>query len=169
MLFMEIFLIPLCLYAAINDFLFYRIPNWLVLVIIGGYLLKSLLFILMGSPVSILIGPSIGFALVLIFGFILFSIRVLGAGDAKLMAACSLWMSEINTFQFIVLVTISGGVLAFIYLFYKNPLAFIRELMLSKIVVKFGLTTGKIVNQKNMVPYAVAIFAGVVWVALING
>jgi Flp pilus assembly protein protease CpaA len=168
MLLMEVFLIPICFYAAINDFLFYKIPNWLVLLIIGVYLLKSCFIILMGASINILIEPSIGFAAVLALGFVLFSLRVLGAGDAKLMAACSLWMSEINTLQFIVLVTLSGGLLALIYLFYKNPLAFIRELMLSKIVVKFGLTAG-IKEDKNMVPYAVAIFAGVVWVALING
>lgn len=168
MFLMELFLIPACFYAAINDFLYYKIPNWLVGFIISVYILKLLVLIIMGSPINILVEPSVTFAAVLFLGFILFAFRVLGAGDAKLLAACSLWMSELNSLEFIILVALSGGILAFIYLLFKNPLAFIRQLMLSKIVDKFGAVS-LIIKNENMVPYAVAIFAGVVWGVLKNG
>jgi prepilin peptidase CpaA len=165
---MELFLIPMCFYAALNDFLFYKIPNWIVGLIIAVYIVKSLILILMGASFSILIEPSITFVAVLSVGFLLFVFRVFGAGDAKLLAACSLWMSEINSLQFIALVTLAGGILAIMYLAYKNPLAFVRQLMLSKIVDKFEKTS-LIIRNETVVPYAVAIFAGVVWVVLNNG
>lgn len=162
---LELILIPSCLYAAIHDFLFYRIPNWVVLLIIGSFFLKSLVLIGMGADFGILIQPTLTFGVALIVGFMLFAFGVLGAGDAKLLAACSLWMAEINSLQFITLVSISGGILALSYIFFKNPLAFIRQLLLSKIVNNYGGITLP-TNKENMVPYAVAIFAGVVWTVL---
>lgn len=163
----EIFLVPACLYAAFYDFLFYKIPNKLVLMIIGVFLLKSLVLILLGSGFEILVAPSIAFTATLLLGFVLFAFGALGAGDAKLLAACALWMADVNPYQFIMLVTVSGGILAVTYVFFKNPLAFIRNLMLSKIVAKYGEAT--IVHKnENVVPYAIAILSGVVWVLLNN-
>lgn len=161
----EFFLIPAVFYAAVHDFMFYKIPNWLTLLIIIVFMLKSLVSIYMGAPFSILVDPSISFVVVLLIGFILFSFKVYGAGDAKLMAACALWTSEINIYHFMILVTFSGGVLAITYIFFKNPLAFIRQLLLAKIVNKYG-NVPLIIKNENMVPYAVAIFAGVLWLVL---
>ncbi len=168
MIALELFLIPACFYAAVHDFLFYRIPNWVVLFIIVAFFIKTLAMIFMGAPLQILVEPSITFAIALIVGFALYAFGVLGAGDAKLLAACSLWMAEINSLQFIALVSLSGGLLALCYLILKNPLAFIRQLLLSKIVNKFE-GTSLIIKEENMVPYAIAIFAGVVWTVLKMG
>src|SRR3990167_9582552 len=151
---LELFLLPACFFAAMYDFLFYKIPNWLVLLVIGGFFAKSLFAISMGAPLDILLHPSITFLITLFIGFILFAYGAMGAGDAKLLAACSLWMADINPINFIMLVTISGGILALIYLIMKKPLDFIRDLLLSKIVNKFD-GDSLIINEKNMVPYAI--------------
>jgi prepilin peptidase CpaA len=163
----EIVLLPACLYAAIYDFLFYKIPNKLVIFILAAYILKAGFTIVMGASIDILTEPVLTFTIVLSVGFLLFAIKVLGAGDAKLLAVSSLWMSEINSIQFITLVVISGGILALIYITLKKPLAFIRKLMLSKIVAKYGEATF-VSASGNVVPYAMAICAGVVWVLLNN-
>jgi prepilin peptidase CpaA len=168
MLLMELFLIPACFYAAIHDFLFYKIPNWLVALIIGVYVVKSIALIIGGAPLDILILPSISFFAVIIVGFVFFIFKIFGAGDTKLLAACSLWMSEVNIYQFILLVALSGGILALLYLFQKVMLDFLREFLLAKIVDKFDRVSDKIKNE-NMVPYGVAIFAGVLWTIINNG
>lgn len=164
----ELFLFPACFFAAINDFLFYKIPNWLVGLIVVTFLLKSFVLIIDGASLVILQTPLITFCIVLTIGFILYVLRIFGAGDAKLLAACSLWLSDKNTFEFIFLVIISGGLLAFAYILFKKPIAFIRHLLLAKIVDNLGVNSPTIKNQ-NVVPYAVAIFAGVIWVVLKNG
>lgn len=165
---LELFLMPACFFAAVYDFLFYKIPNWLVAMLISVFYLKSGLNIMMGEPLSILVHPSITFVVFLVVGFLLFAIGIMGAGDAKLLAACSLWTTEINSMHFIMLVAFSGGILATCYLIFKKPLAFIRELLLSKIVNKFE-SVPLIIKEENMVPYAVAIFGGLAWLIHNNG
>lgn len=164
----ELILIPLCFYAAVSDFLFYKIPNWLVLGVIAGFLLKSCIAIFYGAAPSILFNPLIVFTLYLSVGFLLFAFKVIGAGDAKLLAACSLWLPSASGYQFIVFVSLCGGILAIIYVIFKNPLAFARQLLLAKIVDNSGGGVPSIEN-KSVVPYAIAIFAGLIWTLRING
>ncbi len=49
---------------------------------------------------------------VLVATFALFSLNMLGGGDAKLMAAGALWMGAEHIIEFVAFVTIFGGVLS---------------------------------------------------------
>ena len=51
-------------------------------------------------------------AAVLAAGFVMFSLRLLGGGDAKLMAAGALWMGPEHALFYIAYVTIFGGLLS---------------------------------------------------------
>jgi prepilin peptidase CpaA len=66
-----------------------KIPNWISLALIGDLLSGGLLVGL--SPVEVAIHVGVGFA-ALIVGMIMFALRWIGGGDAKLLAASCLWM-----------------------------------------------------------------------------
>lgn len=168
---MEIFLvifIGLCLIAACTDFLLYRIPNWVVLFLLITYSVRAMLLLYMGLPIHTFYVPMLSLIIVFLAGFALFNFKVLGAGDAKLLAVTALWMGEVNIFQFIMLTLISGGILAIIYLKFKKSVDFLRNLLLAKIINKNGATVASVITT-NAVPYAIAITGGVLWALALNG
>lgn len=57
---------------------------------------------------------------VLIAGMLLFSLRWVGGGDAKLLAAAALWIGYEQLLPFLVIVTIFGGALALFLLAYRS-------------------------------------------------
>jgi prepilin peptidase CpaA len=103
----NITLITLMLVAAIYDVLYRRIPNWLTL---GGVLAGIALncFIYQGWPGLRLSlgGLGIGFAAY----FILYSLRAMGAGDVKLMAAVGALVGARDWFGIFLITAIVGGV-----------------------------------------------------------
>lgn len=163
----ESFLLLICFYAAVYDFIFYKIPNRIILVLIGAFIANGLFSVMSGVPVYIVIYPVFIATIILFIGILLFSFKVMGAGDAKLIAACSLFIPYEYIYQFVFLIFVSGGILALTYILFKNPLAFVRQLLLAKIVDKSDDQIIALEN-KNIVPYAIAIFAGLLWTLLIN-
>jgi len=100
-------LIALILVAAVYDVLYRRIPNWLT---IGGVLTGIALnsFIYRGWPglrLS-LTGLAVGFAAY----FILYSLRAMGAGDVKLMAAVGALVGVGDWFGIFLITAIVGGI-----------------------------------------------------------
>lgn len=100
----------LMIIAGAGDALSMRIPNWLT-----GLL--ALLFFpmafLTGMPwadfgMHVAVGAALFFA-----GFALFSLRLFGGGDAKLLAAAGMWLGWPDLMPFLVLTAFAGGVLAF--------------------------------------------------------
>ena len=76
-------------FAAANDLFTMRIPNEISLVLIAGFFAVA---IWIGMPVETVgLHVGIGFAM-LVATFMLFSFKMFGGGDAKLMAAGALWM-----------------------------------------------------------------------------
>jgi prepilin peptidase CpaA len=103
----SITLIALILVAAVYDLLYRRIPNWLTIGgVLAGIALNS--FIYRGWPglrLSLL-GLLVGFAAY----FILYSLRAMGAGDVKLMAAIGALVGVRDWFGIFLLTAIIGGV-----------------------------------------------------------
>ncbi len=58
--------------------------------------------------------------LVLVATFALFSMNMLGGGDAKLMAAGALWMGSEHIIDYLAYVTVFGGILAVAILAYRK-------------------------------------------------
>ena len=104
-------------FAAANDLFTMKIPNKISLVLIVSFLAAAL-FTGMARDVF-LTHVAIG-AAVLVATFALFSLKMLGGGDAKLMAAGALWMGMDNIVFYLAYVTIFGGILAVAILAYRR-------------------------------------------------
>lgn len=109
---LQAILLTLVLGAAVFDFLYRRIPNWLVLSgLIAGVALRIALEGWRGLGESAG-GFGFAFAIYLIF----YALRAMGAGDVKLMAAVGALAGPVNWFSIFILTSITGGLLAIILL-----------------------------------------------------
>ena len=104
-------------FAAANDLFTMKIPNKVSLLLIATFAVAAL-YIRM--PLETLgMHLAIG-AAVLAAGFVMFSLALLGGGDAKLMAAGALWMGPEHALFYIAYVTIFGGLLSAAFLGYRK-------------------------------------------------
>ena len=115
---LQALLVVLVLAAALFDFLYRRIPNWLVLSgLIAGVILRTVLGGWRGLGEAAA-GFGFAFAVYLIF----YALRAMGAGDLKLMAAVGAITGPVNWFSIFILTSIIGGVLAMLLLVVKGGL-----------------------------------------------
>lgn len=99
----------LLLAAAVSDIRALTIPNWIPIALCASFPLVALA---VGAPASY-----IGFSFLvgggaLLFGFCLFALRILGGGDAKLIAASAAWIGFDALVPFLLFLGIAGGVLS---------------------------------------------------------
>lgn len=104
-------------FAAANDLFTMRIPNRISLVLIAGFLLAALLTRMPLETFGIHVATALG---VLAATFALFSLNLLGGGDAKLMAAGALWIGGAHIIEFVLFIAVFGGVLAAVILGYRR-------------------------------------------------
>jgi prepilin peptidase CpaA len=108
------------IYAAYSDITTMTIPNKLSLVLIGGFLFVALVAGMSIGQIAVHIAVAFG---VLLVGMGLFAMNLIGGGDAKFVAATSLWMGTGGVFSYVILFSIIGGVFALAMLsFRKMPL-----------------------------------------------
>lgn len=142
----------LMLFAAWNDAMEFRIPNWIPAAV-------ALLF-----PVAALAGGIgwgvFGFSLLagfvaLLLGMGLFAGGLLGGGDAKLFAAAALWFGWPAAATFMLYTVLVGGVLvlALVVLRRAAPLAGVPE----------GWTDNTALARGAPVPYGIALAGGALW------
>lgn len=112
--------------AAVYDFRYRRIPNWLVLTgIVAGLVwngsshgspsLAGLPFVLSGLGRS-----AAGLGLGFILYFPLYLLRARGAGDVKLLAAAGAIIGAVNCFWLFLLTAVLGGIIAMVMLLFKG-------------------------------------------------
>ena len=113
-----VFLFPVALvYAAVRDLASYEIPNWLTLAITVDFLAAALA----GSYGISLVGWHLSAGLAVLFaGALLFAWGVVGGGDAKLLAACAVWVGWTGLARFILAVVIIGGLFALLVLWLRR-------------------------------------------------
>jgi prepilin peptidase CpaA len=104
-------------YAAAFDILTMRIPNGVSLGIAAAFLVVAPIA---AMPMQEMLMHLLVGAAVLIAGMILFSLRFVGGGDAKLLAAASLWIGAGQLLAFVIYVTVFGGALALLLLAYRS-------------------------------------------------
>jgi len=134
--------------AMINDIINYRIPNICPLCIV------ILFFVTVYAPGLntewIDISQNIiVFVCSLLLGFVLFTLRICGGGDAKIIASISLWMGPAAMLQFCIVMSILGGLLALSYIFLHSPVG-------QYILYKTNIKLYKWV-MPNVIPYGVAV------------
>lgn len=140
---------PFCmLFAAISDMLSMTIANRVPLVLVAAFVLIA--------PLTDMDWTSIGWhllagGLVLAVTFGLFALGVMGGGDAKLLAATSVWMGfSVLLIQYILTASVFGGMLTIAILaFRKSPLAvftsrniFLRHFADETTGVPYGIALG---------------------------
>jgi prepilin peptidase CpaA len=140
----------LVLTGAIRDLVSYTIPNWISLAIIGLFpiaaLAAGLSFAQAGTHLAI-------GAAVLVAGMVMFALRWIGGGDAKLLAAAALWMGAPAALTFLLWTALSGGVLAMI-------LMSMRSSAVRPMVLLGPSWLAKLSEPGGAAPYGVAIAVG---------
>jgi len=140
--------------AAFSDIRKLTIPNSYCL---GIALCYPFFALAPAQPVDWMGGLMVGGSL-LVAGFILFTTGKVGGGDAKLMAATSLWAGPSLLVDFILITALTGGGMAL--------LLYVRHRWLrSPSLAAMAATEASPDFAQQPMPYGVAIFAGGVYVA----
>ncbi len=141
---------PACLvWAAVSDFSTMTIPNRLTLALAVSF--APVAAMLQFSPAQWGIHLGLGLA-GLVLGMVLFSLRFMGGGDAKLIAAAALWLGPQGFMALLIYTALAGGALTLGLLFARktfHPYA-------------AGLpgVIGRHLEPKGDIPYGIAICAG---------
>ncbi len=159
--------ILLCFVACYFDLRTRRIPNWLTFTTaVSGLLLNSVVFIV---DKGLGVGLTEGLVAAIVGGLLLFlsfgllgAIRFVGMGDVKLMAGVGTLLRWPSALWALAYVTLSGGIIALGYALVKGRLGKVMGniFSISKGWVK---TDAGPEVELHQIPYAMAIFMGVVW------
>lgn len=99
-------LFPIMMIVAFNDLKFMKIPNKTVLAMIAVYIVLGFLIL----PLDAYLWRFAGLVVALVAGFILSSISMMGAGDAKFMAAAALFIAPEHALRVIIMLALLGPV-----------------------------------------------------------
>lgn len=133
--------------AGIGDFVTMRIPNWLVLTLLLGYVVLAPLAGLSLYQMALGLASA---AVVFCLGLGAFACGWMGGGDVKLMAVAALWLGLPYLPAFLLWTAILGGLLTLALLLY-------RSLPLSDAFVSRMGWAVPLRADENRVPYGVAI------------
>lgn len=157
-------LLALVAAAALYDFRFRRIPNWLNLSgLVLGLGINTLLFAQHG-----LLAASLGTLLPLALYVPLYLLRAMGAGDVKLMAAVGAIAGPRNWIEILVCTALAGGLLALGVAARKGRLqhTFVNFIILTTELTHLRLPAARHEtldvrsNRSMRMPHGVAIAAG---------
>jgi prepilin peptidase CpaA len=123
------------------------IPNWVSIALAAIFPVAALIA---GAPLMD-IGLHVLFGLgVLAIGFVLFQFNIIGGGDAKLLAAVSVWTGLAAIIPFVVWTAVAGGVMALVLLTARQLLP----------VGTYPAVVDHLLKKQNGIPYGVAIMIG---------
>lgn len=143
-------LFPACMIgAAAYDISTMTIPNWISLALIIAFVALAIPAGMTISEIGIHI--AIGMA-ALIAGFLLFTAGFVGGGDAKFLAATSLWIGSELYLHYFFFATLAGGVLAL-------SLLFLRQFSLPSFLVNQEWIA-RLHHSESGIPYGVALSIG---------
>jgi prepilin peptidase CpaA len=143
----------LLILGAVSDLASYRIPNWISLALVAGFLGGAAAGVSAGAPLSAVgLDLAVG-AGALAAAVLMFALRWIGGGDAKLFAAAALWLGWPALPTYLGATAIAGGALALLLLALRS--ATLRPLALAGPgwVVRLA-------EPGESVPYGVAIAIG---------
>ena len=143
--------------ATLTDLRSYRIPNRVSLAIAAGF------------PIFVLAGGA-DFRAGLLAGGIVFAVGVflysrdwMGGGDVKLLAALSLWAGTDLVLPMIIIITLTGGIMSFAEWFRVGGF---NRILARYIPTMDGTIAVPAARERAVVPYAAAILAGALYVAV---
>lgn len=136
--------------AALTDLTRMKIPNWISAALIVAFFPAA--FVAGLSPLEVGLHLGVG-VLVLLAGMVLFAIRIIGGGDAKLMAAAALWLGASALTPFLVWTAILGGALSLILILGRG--------LARPYTAGAPAWVATLFQPKGDIPYGVAICGGV--------
>ena len=137
----------LVVFAACSDMARLIIPNWVSIALAAIFPVAAL--IAGASLIDVGLHVLFGFG-VLAVGFVLFQFNIIGGGDAKLLAAVSIWTGAAAFVPFIAWTAIAGGAMAL-------ALLTARQLIPAGTYPAF---VDHLLKKQNGIPYGVAIMVG---------
>lgn len=143
--------------AGVCDVMWRRVPNALVLVLLAlGTAIASLSSGLAGATNSLLM-VTLGLVMWLPF----YAFRMMGAGDVKLFAAASAWLTSASSVLFAAAATaIAGGILAIIWaMAQRRAIAMVGSLLTS---IRFRVPV-VYDTRATKLPYGIAMGIGILW------
>jgi prepilin peptidase CpaA len=150
-----LFVVPwLIILAATSDIFTMTIPNRLVIALIALFFLTGLL--LEPLPLETIVWHMAAFISVLGGCFILFSLGVMGGGDAKLAAAIALWVGWSHTFEFLFIAALCGGLLTLGFVI-------VREMVQLSEWIKWPFLK-RLMSKDKGIPYGVALSLSGIWI-----
>ncbi len=149
MILFSLLFFSIMLVGAIYDLFTYTIPNFLPLFLIGTFAAFALWQALPWPLLAAHAGAGLG---MLVAGWVLFALGLLGGGDAKLFAATSLWMGWHGLLNYLIMFSLCGGVLALSLLLF-------RRLPLLERLARHGWIA-TLHDKAQGVPYGIALAAG---------
>jgi len=153
-------LIIISVVIAVWDFLYYKIPNKLLLIMFALYVAFASYMYFQGDIVLTWHAVIITLGCFAI-GLILFYFNLLGAGDAKYLCLAALWMDYINIIGFISITAIAGGAIAIFFLTFEMYWQKLRVVILNRIDKQT-----EVYMPSKMVPYGMAISIGIIYVLI---
>ena len=145
---------PACMvFAAAFDLFTMTIPNKISLALIAAFLAVAPLSGMSLTEFGLHLAAGAG---VLAVGFFLFSRGWLGGGDAKLLAACALWLGNEQLLLFLVMTSIFGGFLSLAVLAFRVyvPGAFVHG---PQWLVRLH-------GKQSGIPYGIAVGGAALWI-----
>ena len=143
----------LVILGGVRDLVSYRIPNWISLALMAGFVLSAVAALAGGLPVAALgLNLAVGLA-ALVIGFGMFAMGWIGGGDAKLFAAAALWLGWQGAATYLAATGLAGGGLAVLLLSLRSAAA--RPLILGG-----PAWVTRLADPDEGVPYGVAIAIG---------
>jgi len=140
----------LVIVGAVRDTVSYTIPNWVSLALVGLFPLAALAVQLPAPTLGLhlLVGVA-----ALVTGMVMFALRWVGGGDAKLFAAAALWLGWHDPLSFIGVTGVAGGALTLLLLS-------LRSMYLRPYALGGPGWLVRLAEPGAAVPYGVAIAAG---------
>lgn len=136
--------------AALTDLTRMKIPNWISATLILSFFPAA--FVVGLSPLEVGAHFGVG-VLMLIAGMALFALRIIGGGDAKLMATASLWLGASALTPFLIWTAILGGALSLILIVGRG--------LAQPYTAGAPAWIATLFRPKGDIPYGVAICGGV--------
>lgn len=152
------------LIAAVTDLRTRRVPN----VLVGALFVSGLALNAFAGWQAVALDLAI-VALVVIAGTFAFSLRLIGGGDVKLLAAAAGTLGYPSAVSFLLFTLVCGGLVAVVFSAMRGRLtATISNVRTMALPVFAGAAPARPQDGLQM-PYAVAIFFGALCTALVNG
>ena len=156
---------PMCMiFATFYDLFTMTIPNRITLCLLVSFAIFAPLAGMGWETALWHIGVALA---VLVAGFMLFSLGVMGGGDAKLLAASALWFGTAFTLPYLLAASVMGGVLTL-------AIVVLRRITIPESLMSVSWIS-RLHDKKQGIPYGAAlgpaalyVFTGSPWMVYIS-